>query len=384
MSYRHAIAGGIVLATLTIGGLAMAAGPQGTCNPSWRGRPVVLDPRCKTLPMTGESSVPGLVPLSDGSLMTVVGNAVMTTRDDGKTWSTPRTIFDGPGPGIPSEACVLLKTQSGAVVIVYMDLSTMKWSWDRAKNETTEDTQLNVWAIRSLDEGKTWVDRQQLLAGYCGALIDIIQTSTGQIVAPVQCMPTRDRHAIFTCVSADDGKTWERGNVIDLGGHGDHDGAMEPTLAELSNGRVLMLLRTSLDRFWEAYSDDHGRYWREIRPSQIDAASAPGYMLRLASGRLALVWNRLYAEGKQTAPRNGGKGTTTSETPGSWHREELSLALSSDDGKTWTKPVVIARVPGGGLSYPYLLERRPGELWLITRFDVKVCLRLNEADFVQK
>jgi hypothetical protein len=45
---------------------------------------------------------------------------------------------------------------------------------------------------------------------------------------------------------------------------------------------------------------------------------------------------------------------------------------------------VIARVPGGGLSYPYLFERRPGELWVITRFDGKVCLSLKEADFVEK
>ena len=74
---------------------------------------------------------------------------------------------------------------------------------------------------------------------------------------------------------------------------------MEATVAELSNGRLLMLIRTNLDRFWEAYSDDGGRYWREIRPSQIDASSSPGYLIRLASGRLALVWNRLYPEGKK-------------------------------------------------------------------------------------
>ena len=46
--------------------------------------------------------------------------------------------------------------------------------------------------------------------------------------------------------------------------------------------------------------------------------------------------------------------------------------------------MVIAREPGGGLSYPYLFERRPGELWVITRFDGKVCLSLKEADFVEK
>ncbi|MFC1596500.1 hypothetical protein ACFL5Q_00950 [Planctomycetota bacterium] len=39
---------------------------------------------------------------------------------------------------------------------------------------------------------------------------------------------------------------------------------------------------------------------------------------------------------------------------------------------------------GGGLSYAYLLERRPGELWVSTRFSDHVCFRLKEAAFVGK
>jgi sialidase-1 len=372
-----------VLAALCCCRVGLAEDRQGTCNESWRGRPVILDPRCQELPFTGQWSVQSLVALRDGSLLTVHGDATTTTRDEGRTWSPPRKIYDGPGPGVPSDACALLKTKAGALLMVYMDLVTMKWDWDTAKNEAAKDVRLDVWAIRSLDEGKTWIDRQKILDGYCGALIGMIQTSGGQIVAPMEFLSTRNRHCSITCVSADDGKTWRQGNVIDLGGRGDHDGATEPTVAELSNGRLLMFVRTNLDRFWEAYSDDQGRYWRELRPSAIDASSAPGYLIRLASGRLALAWNRLYPEGKQTATRVGGPGSRTAETPGSWHREELSLAFSADDDKTWTKPVVIARVPGGGLSYPFLFERKPGELWVITRFDSKVCLKLNEADFVR-
>ena len=72
------------------------------------------------------------------------------------------------------------------------------------------------------------------------------------------------------------------------------------------------------------------------------------------------------------------------ERKASWQREELSLAFSEDDAKTWTKPVVIARQPGGGLSYPFVFERRPGELWIITRYPTKVSFSLKEADFVQK
>jgi sialidase-1 len=327
MNRRFALSVLTVLLGLPCGSSGRSQDRQGTCNESWRGRPVILDQRCKPLSVTGDWSVQSLVALRDGSLLTVVGSATAATRDDGRTWSPPRKIYSGAGPGIPSDACSLLKTQSGAIVMIYMDLAAMKWGWDSAKNEVIKDVRLDVWSIRSLDEGQTWIDRQKILDGYCGALIGMIQTSRGQIVAPMEFLWNRIRHASITCVSADDGKTWRQGNVIDLGGRGDHDGATEPTVAELSDGRLLMLIRTNLDRFWQAWSDDQGRYWRELRPSSIDASSAPGHLLRLASGRLALAWNRLYPEGKQTATRVGGQSSTTAETPGSWHREELSLAF---------------------------------------------------------
>jgi hypothetical protein len=59
------------------------------------------------------------------------------------------------------------------------------------------------------------------------------------------------------------------------------------------------------------------------------------------------------------------------------------LAFSDNDGKTWTKPAVIAERAGGGLSYPYIFEARPGELWIVTRFSKHVYLKVKEADFVK-
>jgi len=338
-----------------------------------------LDPRCKPL---ATLRVGPFVELADGNLLTVDDNATRISSDDGKTWSEAKKIYEGPGPGIPSATSVMIRSRQGAIVLVYMDMSTYKWGWNAAKNETTPDVRLDVWSIRSLDEGKTWIDRQRLLDGYCGALISMIQTSSGQIVVPVQFMLERNRHATRSHVSNDDGKSWRTGNIIDLGGRGDHDGAIEATLAELSDGRVMMLLRTNLDHFWEAFSDDKGRYWRTLQPSKIDASSSPGYLIRLKSGRLALVWNRLYPEGKDSIQRQGGG--SLSETMASWHRAELALAFSADDGRSWTKPAILARQGGAELAYPYIFERRPGELWVTTRCGTPIAVRLNEADFVGK
>ncbi len=305
------------------------------------------------------------VVLQDGSLATVDSKGFRVSKDDGKTWSDPTPVCEGVSDEEPASH-YLLRTQKGTLVMVYLNFVGRHFEWDEQRKEPKEGCRLEVWAIRSVDGGKTWIDNQRVLDGYNPNFFALIQTRSGRIVAPLQHL-TSNPGRLITCsvYSDDEGKTWRRSNWIDLGGHGHHDGAFEPTLAELSDGRLLMLVRTSLGQFWQAISTDGGRYWRIIQPSGIDASNSPGYLLRLQSGRLVLVWNRLHPEGREWQKSDWRQHT---EFPSSWHREELSIAFSEDDGKTWTKPITFAKQRGGQLSYPYLFERRPGELWVIAGF----------------
>ncbi|MGC9319973.1 MAG: sialidase family protein, partial [Armatimonadota bacterium] len=323
------------------------------------------------------------VALSDGSLLTIGANEALVSGDDGATWEKRATMYEGEGPGIPRGG-PMVRTADGTLVLVYMDLEDYVFDWDPATGELNAD--LDVWAIRSVDEGHTWVDRQKILDGYCGSLQNVIQTGSGRIVVPVQDAITDPlRHGQYCFVSDDDGQTWRRGNLIDLGGRGDHDGGFEATVVERTDGTVWMLIRTNLDRFWEATSETDGLYWRRLGPGDIDASSSPGFLLRLDSGRIVLAWNRLYPEGlseeeRAEYPRRGGG--RLSETNASWQRDELSIAFSEDDGRTWTEPVVVARKQGGNLSYPYIFERRPGELW-ITTGGGPTRIVVTEEDFVE-
>lgn len=86
-------------------------------------------------------------------------------------------------------------------------------------------------------------------------------------------------------------------------------------VVELTDGRLMMLIRTNLDQFWRAYSDDGGLYWRTIGPSGIDVSSAPGWLARLRSGRVVLVWNRLNSE--RTGARPRWKNPSAAETAAS-------------------------------------------------------------------
>ena len=239
-----------------------------------------INPQCRPLDLPPGVHVP-LADMGGGRLMTVQDGAAMASEDDGKSWSQVGRLYDGPPPGVPSGG-LLLRTRQGVLVLVYTDMSTFRWGWVDETREPIANVRGDVWTIRSLDGGRTWTDRQKILDGYCGALIDIIETSAGDVVIPIPILLYGPgRHETASYVSADQGKTWMRSNIIDLGGHGHHDGADEGTMAELGDGRVLLLLRTNWGRFWEALSEDGGRSWRTIRPTGIEASSSPGYLLRL-------------------------------------------------------------------------------------------------------
>jgi len=69
----------------------------------------------------------------------------------------------------------------------------------------------------------------------------------------------------------------------------------------------------------------------------------------------------------------------------SWHRQELSIAFSDDDGQSWTKPVIIARREGtdeaNEPAYPHIFQSRPGIIWVGTaRRNLRIAL--NEEEFV--
>ena len=359
--------------------VAALARSVGTLNPASANDGITLEARVEAM---SQIKAAPYTKLADGSAITVDDKFAHITPDDGQTWLEPIPLFpNGPDLKVSNER-VLLHTRDGAIILAFMNLNSRIWGWDDEKNAPDRELRLDVWTVRSLDEGRTWQDAQRIQGGWCGAIRDIIQTSSGRVVFTAQILTDNPpRHVTRTYSSDDDGKSWKAGNILDLGGHGHHDGAIEATIVERRNKRIWMLIRTNLDYFWEAFSDDQGRYFREMRPTKIDASSSPAYVTRLQSGRLAMTWNRLYLEGKNTSNRRGG---SLSESEASWERSELSIAFSADDGTTWTDPVVIARHEDTSkrVSYPWIFERRPGELWITTMQGGLKC-RLFEKDFAK-
>ncbi len=336
-----------------------------------------LDSRLKPLPT---DKLGPFVHTSDGGVLAIDTSVTFVSSDGGRTWSEPRPLFAPEANLAVRPERAMLRTRSGVIIAAFMNERERHWTW---KNELGDapGAKLPTYVMRSSDDGKTWQDIQKLHDDWTGAIRDMIQTREGRVIfTTMKMLHDPGRHSVLTYSSDDDGQTWRPSNVVDLGGAGHHGGVTEATLTELGDGRLWKLIRTNWGEFWSGYSLDGGRFWRILQPSGIPASSAPGLLKRLASGRLLLVWNRPLPEGADSWPKSGGD-RLWSETPVSNHREELSVAFSTDDGTSWTKPVVIARQKGRWLAYPYVFEYQPGTLWLTT-MQGAVRVELREEDFV--
>lgn len=320
--------------------------------------------------------------LTDGKILTVDGESSLVSADEGQTW-TEYPIFSRKGQYSIRPERALIRTRKGVVILAFAnDKERANWHWQNDIADS-KGAVLPTYAVRSLDGGKTWETPIKLHDDWTGAIRDMIETREGNIVFTSMMMRhDPGHHTVVTYTTKDQGKTWLRSNVIDLGGIGHHSGVTEATLTQLKDGHLWLLMRTNWGKFWSATSDDEGLHWKGFKPTDIDASSSPGLIKRLASGRLVLVWNRFYPEGKKEVALRGGDGVS-SEVATSWQRSELSIMFSNDDGRSWSKPVVIARAVKDGLqaSYPYIFEARPGLLWITTMFG-GLRIQLQEKDFV--
>jgi photosystem II stability/assembly factor-like uncharacterized protein len=289
------------------------------------------------------------VRLSDGAILTTEEKSALVTRDDGRTWTEHRIFADDEPMRIKPER-VLMRLRDGTILLVMNNWAVEKIAWDYKNNKPLPEIHRPTYAVRSFDEGRTWQEPQLLYDGYCGALRDAIQTRDGTVVVMGQeLMFDEARHAARPYISEDDGATWTKAKHLDMQfSQGDHAGTIEGTLEQLADGRLWALLRTYHGHFYESFSDDDGHTWT-LPPvkSSIRSTGSPGLLQRLASGRLVLFWNAIPNEGYV-------------------RREELSVAFSNDEGRTWTRPLVIAKNPTGRVSYPYVFEYEPGTLWVTT------------------
>lgn len=115
--------------------------------------------------------------------------------------------------------------------------------------------------------------------------------------------------------------------------------AIEPTLIELKDGRIWMLLRTSMDQLYESSSTDSGVTWSAPRPSRFYSTITTPTLFRLKDGRMLLFC--CFTTPLPEEDRTNDNTIAAEQKTGLLredvftNRDAIHVAISDDDGKSW-------------------------------------------------
>jgi len=235
-------------------------------------------------------------------------------------WTAPTVLVDTPGKSDGNS--VLHLDRKNRVWIFYVTKERDRepqWAQCRVKYRISTDGGHTFGPERILREELGWMVRNKP-----------IDLANGDLLLPLY--DERNWSSLMD-ISTDDGATWAPS--APLAGQG---GNIQPTVVQLSDGSLLAFMRTGSPHhlLWKSTSRDNGRTWSPLVETDFPNPNSACDMVRLRNGHLALVWN--------DSPRD---------------RSPLTVALSSDEGRTWPyrRHLETAR---GEFSYPAVIQTCDG------------------------
>ena len=197
------------------------------------------------------------------------------------------------------------------------------------------DRFIDIWHLRTTGKRTKWTKPNVIFRGYCGALLDFKQLSTGRLICPFAwwvpnrpCAPPVGANLCTVFYSDDGGQAWTK-SPSDISSPcyanfvGNNYGADEPCVLELVDGRLWMLMRTQTGFLYESFSTDRGETWSKAQPSRFVCSSSPPMLWRMPDRRIVVIWNNC-----ESPPPHDGAGVYV-------NRDALHAAVSSDEGRTW-------------------------------------------------
>ncbi|MCC7499445.1 MAG: exo-alpha-sialidase [Bryobacterales bacterium] len=250
--------------------------------------------------------------------------SAMTSRDGGRGWGPRFTLQENIGRMNVMEPD-LLRLKSGKVLFLFA----------RKNSEADCAPMVRI----STDDGHTFGPPQPLpidpAPSYTGFNHDrAIQLHSGRILMPLffttdYRVDPHIRSRVY--YSDDDGANWHAGRTI-LDVPADKAGAQEPGVVELTDGSVLLWVRTGQGSVYRALSTDHGETFTQPETMNIESPLSPQSIKRIpTTGDLLLVWN-------YSATR----------------RFPLTAAISHDDGRSWTQFRNLDQDPAHTYAYTSL------------------------------
>ena len=265
-----------------------------------------------------------------------------STRKPGQneSWATPRAVVSRESaeqelrrPISRVGNAVLFADARGQLGLIYVTIPFGGWSVSSLNLKT------------SRDGGQTWSASRRLTLSPFFNLSELVKNnpallSDGSWAVPIYHeLLGKFSEILWLQTPADGGDiSWTKTRVN--GGRS----AFQPALVAASSNEAIVLARDdgSEKQIHVARSTNAGRSWREQELAGLPNSNSGLDAVRLADGRILLAFNDTL------------RGRTN-----------LSLAVSNDGGRTWTRRAVIEQEPGGEFSYPYLIQAQNGWIHLV-------------------
>ena len=279
---------------------------------------------------------------------------MMTSDDEGETWSFPRTLLDS---AIDDRDAGVLETAQGTLLVTTFTSLAYEpiladaegngsWEkdrlarWQAARDRLSAEQRkadLGTWMLRSVDGGATWSARYDCLVN---SPHGPIQLADGRVLYAGKQL-WRDDPRIGVAVSEDDGVSWQWLAEIPARPGDDPGQYHELHAVETASGRIVAHIRNhnsaNARETLQTESDDGGASWSE--PKAIGVWGLPSHLLRLRDDRLVMSY------GHRRAPLGN------------------QARVSDDDGASWSEPLLLsADAASGDLGYPSTVELADGTL----------------------
>ena len=113
----------------------------------------------------------------------------------------------------------------------------------------------------------------------------------------------------------------------------------EPNACELSDGRLMMLIRNSNNDFWWSFSDNQGTAWSEPEPSIFHGTLTTPFLLTMSDGRTVVFWNNARplpeVDQSKLIPDVGDYVRSGRGEDVITNRDACHVAVSADGGSSW-------------------------------------------------
>ncbi len=216
------------------------------------------------------------------------------------------------------------------------------WLFHTTQGAGAGQANAKVLVAKSHDKGKTW-SGPTLLFDQPGAFVrhPLLVLADGSWMLPVYFTPTKgitdgsQAHYSSVKLSSDNGLHWQESRIPNSNGY------VQPSIVRLKNGKYVAFFRSRFaDSIFRSTSDD-GRTWTAPQRTALPNNNASIEAVTLANGHIVMAFNNVGSVETDGKPKVGP-------------RKPLSVALSKDDGKTWTeiRDLETGALPPGAAPVP--------------------------------